>query len=146
VKRRDCQGWAAKANLAGLWPACSPTWSFAGGQLEELLADSVRMALRAAIDLASPAEPAFPHTEAKLAYLRWLGDMRPKLQRRKPELQTRVDFLQTVWYETLARPPEKKKNRDAPTGVKTPTLREWRSRGNDAFQGKIPKKSQPDKA
>ena len=26
--------------------------------------------------------------------------MSPKLQRRKPELQTRVDFLKTVWYES----------------------------------------------
>ena len=35
-----------------------------------------------------------------MAYLRWLGAMSPKLARRKPELQTRVEFLQTVWYES----------------------------------------------
>jgi soluble lytic murein transglycosylase-like protein len=74
--------------------------AWAGGQVEEPLADSVRLALRAAIEYAGPPEPEFVSTDARLAYLRWLGEMSPKLQRRKPELQTRVDFLKTVWYET----------------------------------------------
>jgi soluble lytic murein transglycosylase-like protein len=90
----------AKAGLAGVLPAGLPAWSHAGGQLEEPLADSVRLALRAAIEFSAPPEPTFPNTDAKLAYLRWLGNMSPKLQRRKPELQTRVDFLNTVWYES----------------------------------------------
>jgi soluble lytic murein transglycosylase-like protein len=81
-------------------PGLAPGWGWAGAQLEEPLADSVRLALRAAVDGAAPLEPEFPSTEAKLAYLRWLGAMSPRLQKRKPELQTRVEFLQTVWYES----------------------------------------------
>jgi soluble lytic murein transglycosylase-like protein len=42
----------------------------------------------------------FANTEQRLAYLRWLGAMSTRLQRRKPDFQTRVEFLQTVWYET----------------------------------------------
>lgn len=98
--RRDCLGWMARAGLAGLLPAAMPVHARAGGQLEEPLADPVRLALRAAIEQPAPPEPEFSHPEAKLAYLRWLGAMSPRLVRRKPELQTRVEFLQTVWYES----------------------------------------------
>ncbi|WP_101047210.1 lytic transglycosylase domain-containing protein [Macromonas nakdongensis] len=90
----------AQAGVAGLAPAVLPLLVHAGGQVEEPLADSVRQALRAAVEFSGPPEPAFSSTDARLGYLRWLGDMSPKLQRRKPELQTRVEFLQTVWYET----------------------------------------------
>jgi soluble lytic murein transglycosylase-like protein len=76
------------------------TRAHAGGQIEEPLADSVRLALRAAVEYAAPPEPEFASTEARLAYLRWLGELSPRLQRRKPELQERVDFLKTVWYES----------------------------------------------
>ena len=98
--RRDCLGWMARAGLVGLLPATMPAFARAGGQVEEPLADPVRLALRAAIEQPVPPEPEFSHPEAKLAYLRWLGAMSPRLVRRKPELQTRVEFLQTVWYES----------------------------------------------
>ncbi len=98
-QRRRCLSWGLGAALAGVLPGGAPV-AWAGGQLEEPLADSVRLALRAAIEYAGPPEPEFVSTDARLAYLRWLGEMSPKLQRRKPELQTRVDFLKTVWYET----------------------------------------------
>ena len=88
------------AGLASLLPVSPPALARAGGQLEEPLADPVRLALRAAIEQPAPPEPEFSHPEAKLAYLRWLGAMSPRLVRRKPELQTRVEFLQTVWYES----------------------------------------------
>ncbi len=81
-------------------PGLASGGAWAGAQLEEPLADSVRLALRAAVEGAAPLEPEFPSTEAKLTYLRWLGAMSPRLQKRKPELQTRVEFLQTVWYES----------------------------------------------
>ena len=35
-----------------------------------------------------------------MAYLRWLTAMSERLQRRKPDFQTRTEFLQTVWYES----------------------------------------------
>ena len=84
--RRDCLGWMARAGLAGCWPAAMPAHAQAGAQIEEPLADPVRLALRAAIEHPAPPEPDFPHPEARLAYLRWLGTMSPKLARRKPEL------------------------------------------------------------
>ena len=78
-------------------------WSLpvlAGGQLEEPLADSVRTALSAAIANSAPPVPEFTETDKRLAYLRWLAAMSDRLHRRKPDFQTRIEFLQTVWYET----------------------------------------------
>jgi soluble lytic murein transglycosylase-like protein len=77
-----------------------PTAAHAGRQLEEPLADSVRTALSAAISSEPPFAPEFKDTESKLTYLRWLGEMSTRLRKKKPDLQTRVDFLQTVWYES----------------------------------------------
>lgn len=70
------------------------------GQLEEPLADSVRSALSAAIANRAPPVPEFASTQERLDYLRWLADMNALLVRRKADLQTRTDFLQTVWYES----------------------------------------------
>jgi soluble lytic murein transglycosylase-like protein len=72
----------------------------AGAQIEEPLADSVRTALSSAIANSAPPVPEFADTDSRLAYLRWLGTMSRKLQRRLPEWQDRKEFLQTVWYES----------------------------------------------
>ncbi len=94
--RRDCLlGAAASLGLGSL-----PTWAHAGGQLEEPLADSVRGALSAAIANSAPPVPEFTDLEKRLAYLRWLGASSTRLQRRKTDFQTRIEFLQTVWYES----------------------------------------------
>lgn len=76
------------------------TEAWAGGQLEEPLADSVRAALSGAIANSAPPVPVFADTERRLAHLRWLAAMSDRLQRRKSDFQTRVEFLQTVWYES----------------------------------------------
>ena len=89
---------AALALLAAGPFAASP--AHAGGQIEEPLADSVRSALSSAVANSAPPVPEFPDTESRLAYLRWLGAMSPRLARRKGEWQERKEFLQTVWYET----------------------------------------------
>jgi soluble lytic murein transglycosylase-like protein len=73
---------------------------WAGGQLEEPLADSVRTALSSAIAHRSPPIPEFPDTASRLNYLRWLTEMNDPLRRYKAELQSRTEFLQTVWYES----------------------------------------------
>jgi soluble lytic murein transglycosylase-like protein len=73
--------------------------AWAGGQLEEPLADSVRSALSAAVADSAPPEPVFASTEARLAYLRWKAAMSERLKRKKAGFQDRVDFLQTLWYE-----------------------------------------------
>lgn len=77
------------------WPAAQ-----AGRQVEEPLADSVRGALAAAIAQAAPPRPRFDRIEQRLSHLRWLGAMSDRLQRRIAEHHTRVDFLQTLWYES----------------------------------------------
>ncbi|MDZ4101685.1 MAG: lytic transglycosylase domain-containing protein [Hydrogenophaga sp.] len=93
--RRECLLGAASLGLGSL-----PTWAHAGGQLEEPLADSVRGALSAAIANSAPPVPEFTDLEKRLAYLRWLGASSTRLQRRKTDFQTRIEFLQTVWYES----------------------------------------------
>ena len=80
--------------------ALAPALAQAGAQVEEPLADSVRGALSAAIANSAPPKPAFDNTEARLVYLRWLGAMSTRLQRRKAEHITRVEFLETLWYES----------------------------------------------
>jgi len=82
----------------GLWSA--PAHAQGGGQLEEPLVDSVRTALSAAIASTAPPVPEFADTESRMRYLRWLGRMSERLRRRKPDLETRREFLQTVWYES----------------------------------------------
>ena len=72
----------------------------AGGQLEEPLMDSVRMALGSAVANHAPPIPEFRNTDSRLAYLRWLGATSDRLKRKIPELQVRKEFLQTVWYES----------------------------------------------
>jgi soluble lytic murein transglycosylase-like protein len=72
----------------------------AGGQLEEPLADAVRSALSSAIANSAPPIPEFSSTEDRLSYLRWLTQMNDLLRRYKSDLQVRMEFLQTVWYES----------------------------------------------
>jgi len=74
--------------------------SFAGGQVEEPLMDSVRTALGSAVLNAAPPIPEFSDTQARLKYLRWLGVMSERLKKKKPEWEVRKEFLQTVWYES----------------------------------------------
>ena len=77
-----------------------PRVARAGGQLEEPLADAVRTALSAAIANDAPPVPVFDTTEARLAYLRWLSHASDRLYPRMKDFDTRIGFLQTLWYET----------------------------------------------
>jgi soluble lytic murein transglycosylase-like protein len=72
----------------------------AGAQIEEPLADSVRSALSAAIASGAPPRPSFASIEPRLAYLGWLNAMSQRLRRRKADHRTRVEFLETLWYES----------------------------------------------
>ena len=89
--------WLAQAVACVAGAALPAAW--AGAQLEEPLADSVRSALSAAVSDLAPPEPIFASTDARMEYLRWLTTMSDKLQRRMPDWEVRRDFLQTVWYE-----------------------------------------------
>jgi soluble lytic murein transglycosylase-like protein len=83
---------------AGLGLARESAW--AGAQIEEPLADSVRSALSAAIGSSAPPRPSFDTTDERLAYLRWLGVTSERLKSRKGDHRTRVEFLETLWYES----------------------------------------------
>jgi soluble lytic murein transglycosylase-like protein len=72
----------------------------AGAQIEEPLADSVRSALSAAIAAAAPPKPNFANIDERLAYLRWQGATSDKLKRYKSDGHARVEFLDTLWYES----------------------------------------------
>jgi soluble lytic murein transglycosylase-like protein len=89
---------ALLAGAAGAWLA--PRVAQAGTQAEEPLADAVRTALSAAIASAAPPQPQFDDLNARLAYLRWLGTMSERLKTRKTEAATRIEFLETLWYES----------------------------------------------
>jgi len=72
----------------------------AGAQVEEPLADSVRSVLSAAIAERAPPRVAFDTIEQRLVHLRWLGQMSERLKRRTADHLTRVEFLETLWYES----------------------------------------------
>jgi soluble lytic murein transglycosylase-like protein len=91
-----------RAVLLGV--ATLPGWPWAparaGAQIEEPLADAVRSALSASVADLAPPRPRFDQIDQRLAYLRWLGEASQRLRPRKAEHQTRVEFLETVWYES----------------------------------------------
>lgn len=84
--------------------------ALAGAQREELLADAVRNALRAAVVQHGPPQPVHANPAASLAYEKWLQHTEAQLQRfllrrdaQAHELRhadLRREFLQTVWYES----------------------------------------------
>ncbi|WP_119153887.1 lytic transglycosylase domain-containing protein [Caldimonas tepidiphila] len=97
-----CRGLVSRRGLLGaaLGACLLPGPARAGRQIEEPLANAVRTALSAAVADLAPPRPAFDDIEPRLAYLRWLGTMSERLRRRKPDQHTRIEFLETVWYES----------------------------------------------
>jgi soluble lytic murein transglycosylase-like protein len=91
--------WLTALVSSPLWWRATP--ANAGAQVEEPLADSVRSALSASIANSAPPKPSFSDMEQRLAYLRWLGEMSTRLKKRKAEHVARVEFLETVWYESV---------------------------------------------
>ncbi|MES2100495.1 MAG: lytic transglycosylase domain-containing protein [Pseudomonadota bacterium] len=99
-RARRCLAAAAITSPLAALTAFVPTRAFAGAQVEEPLANAVRSALAAAVSDAAPPKPQFDTMDARLAYLRWLGEMSGRLKRRETEHVRRVDFLETAWYES----------------------------------------------
>jgi len=77
-----------------------PSIASAGNQKEEAIADSVRLALAKLVTDPRPPKPTFEKIEDRIRYLHWLGEMSDRLKRRIPDKQTRLEFLETVWYES----------------------------------------------
>jgi soluble lytic murein transglycosylase-like protein len=72
----------------------------AGNQKEEALADSVRLALANAIADARPPKPSFRDEGTRARYQQWFNEMARRLERRIPDIQSRTEFLETVYYES----------------------------------------------
>lgn len=73
--------------------------AMAGNQKEEAMADAVRAALAKAVSESRPPRASFADINERIKYLQWLGEMSSRLKKRLPDNQTRVEFLETVWYE-----------------------------------------------
>ncbi|MGI4846933.1 MAG: lytic transglycosylase domain-containing protein [Janthinobacterium lividum] len=94
---RPLQRHRRQLGLALLLAACTPAW--AGNQKEEALADSVRLALSHAITDSRPPRVRQLDIGERIKYLKWLGEMSERLKKRLPDIQVRLEFLETVWYE-----------------------------------------------
>jgi soluble lytic murein transglycosylase-like protein len=74
--------------------------AIAGNQKEEALADSVRIALSNAIADGRPPKVRIDDINERIKFLYWRGEMSERLKRRMSDLQVRLEFLETVWYES----------------------------------------------
>jgi soluble lytic murein transglycosylase-like protein len=86
-----------KVLLAGALLALSPQ-AWAGAQVYEPLADSVRERLTALVSDRAPANMVFRSTSDAQ---RWLNDMEKRLEKRIPDRKLRLELLRTVHYEAL---------------------------------------------
>jgi soluble lytic murein transglycosylase-like protein len=91
--------WLAAFGSAALLQSL-PRLALAGAQIEEPLADSVRSALSSSVADSAPPKPHFNDIEDRLRYLRWLGTMSARLKKRETDNFTRLELLETVWYES----------------------------------------------
>lgn len=87
---------AALALLIGTSLALPCSLAFAGAQAEEQLSASVQAGLSASLSDQAAPEPIFPSVAAKTA---WLTDRAALLAKRMPEIEDRITFLKTVYYE-----------------------------------------------
>jgi soluble lytic murein transglycosylase-like protein len=91
---------AAVVAPLGSFALLAPRSALAGAQVEEPLATAVQSALSAAVNDSAPPKPTFETIDARLVYLRWLGEMSNRLRKRESEHLRRVEFLETAWYES----------------------------------------------
>jgi soluble lytic murein transglycosylase-like protein len=74
--------------------------AWAGNQKEEAIADAMRVALSNAIKDTRPPKPVFRDEAARQRYQVWLATMSDRLKRKLPDEQSRLEFLETTWYES----------------------------------------------
>lgn len=96
LTRRKWFGASAAAALAslGAWPRL-----VLAGQVEEPLSDSMRTLLSASIN-APPPKIEFEHFSQHLVYVNWLNEMSNRLASRIENPYRRIEFLETLWYES----------------------------------------------
>ena len=93
-------GWTRRDSLLGLVWVGASAWlpTVHAGQVEEPLADSVRGALRMAIESAGPPNHELLPQASRERFERWSRDIGPRLARQKSHPLERDEFLRTVWY------------------------------------------------
>lgn len=96
LANRATRRWAGLLLAASL--ACAGA-ARAGGQKEEALADSVRLALSNAIRDAAPPRQKLDDVRERQRYQDWLAQMSQRLSRKVPDAQARTEFLEAAWYE-----------------------------------------------
>lgn len=69
--------------------------AYAGNQKEEVLADSVHVALSRAITDGGVPKVVISRSQ----YMRWLNAMSARLQKKIVDVNARHELLETVWYE-----------------------------------------------
>ena len=94
---RKCGRSCLIAGLLALLTVCGP--ATAGNQKEEAMADSVRIALSRAITDSRPPKVKFVSIHERISYLFWRGEMSERLKKKLPDVQVRLEFLETAWYE-----------------------------------------------
>lgn len=94
--------WLASLGAGGgvFGGVCLPVSALAGAQVEEPLADAVRLVLATAVASQAPPRPVFAEAAERTSFLRWRERADARLSRYKPEAQARADLLDTVWYES----------------------------------------------
>lgn len=108
-----CRVWRSKttaSRVAACASLCALSLSaWAGPQVEAPLADSVRTALRAAVQTPVPPQPVLIDAAHRAHYQRWMREHDARLARWVDTPLLRQDLLQTVWYEAqrAALPPER---------------------------------------
>jgi len=85
--------------LSGLSLLLTAALAHGGNQQEEAIADGVRLALARAVTEGGPPQLQFRDIDQRIGYLNWLGAMSMRLRDTIPDLQTRIEFLETAWYE-----------------------------------------------
>jgi hypothetical protein len=102
ISRRHCLQCGTAPGLLALLISLglSTETAYAGGQLEEPLVDSVRTALTSAVSDRAPPVPQFSNPDIRTPYQRWSSLMVTRLERLIPEVHSRQEFSQTVWYES----------------------------------------------
>ena len=69
-----------------------------GEEGDAALRDSVRLAIVLPADVQ--LRPVFDSSDARIEYLRWLGEMSNRLKTLQPIRQKRIPLLEAVWYES----------------------------------------------
>ena len=86
--------------VGALLALSGPGSAWAGNQKEEAIADAMRVALSNAIKDTRPPKPVFRDEAARQRYQVWLTTMSDRLKRKLPDQQSRIEFLETAWYES----------------------------------------------